>query len=194
MLRETRLYRRKENGVLQEHLGQDTRHDQDQRAADARCDLSKGQKLHALCRRQHGDVARAAHVRGAKTGGNGGFDGVETDEVAADGYADHDDQNEQHVKRGECADDGAEVDHGDADADQQGARPVLHNELAPLLRGFLKLLRDEAECLGQRDQNDHPRIGVDSRNNLAHHNAQNVEEGGKHEHALSAFLVDLGID
>ena len=84
MLRETRLYRRKENGVLQEHLGQDTRHDQDQRAADARCDLSKGQKLHALCRRQHGDVARAAHVRGAKTGGNGGFDGVETDEVAAD--------------------------------------------------------------------------------------------------------------
>ena len=81
MLRESLLYRRKENGVLQEHLGQDTRHDQDQRAADARCDLSKGQKLHALCRRQHGDVARAAHVRGAKTGGNGGFDGVETDEV-----------------------------------------------------------------------------------------------------------------
>ena len=84
VLRETRLYRRKENGVLQEYLGQDTRHDQDQRAADARCDLSKGQKLHALCRRQHGDVARAAHVRGAKTGGNGGFDGVEADEVAAD--------------------------------------------------------------------------------------------------------------
>ena len=78
----------KENGVLQEHLGQDTRHDQDQRAADARCDLSKGQKLHALCRRQHGDVARAAHVRVAKTGGNGGFDGVETDEVAADTGAD----------------------------------------------------------------------------------------------------------
>lgn len=105
VLSEMRLYRRRENGDLQEYLGQDARHDQNQRTADARCDLSKGQKLHALRRRQHGDVARAAHIRGAQTGGNGGFNGVEADEVVtntgADGYADHDDQNEQHVKRGE---------------------------------------------------------------------------------------------
>lgn len=51
MLRETRLYRRKENGVLQEHLGQDTRHDQDQRAADARCDVS-----HLYAFLEHGEI------------------------------------------------------------------------------------------------------------------------------------------
>ena len=51
VLRETRLYRRKENGVLQEHLGQDTRHDQDQRAADARCDVS-----HLYAFLEHGEI------------------------------------------------------------------------------------------------------------------------------------------
>ena len=51
MLRETRLYRRKENGVLQEYLGQDTRHDQDQSAADARCDVS-----HLYAFLEHGEI------------------------------------------------------------------------------------------------------------------------------------------
>ena len=40
-LSETRLYRRRENGDLQEYLGQNARHYQNQRTADARCDLGK---------------------------------------------------------------------------------------------------------------------------------------------------------
>ena len=41
-------------------------------------------------------------------------------DTGADGYADHDDQNEQHVKRGECADDGAEGRSRDHSGNQNG--------------------------------------------------------------------------